>query len=255
MTNERSDNNRADPHSNVGRLELGSAGTRDSGKVIDTWEFQHPLKAQGKPYVVEVSFHKAWVPALGNRVMLLKATCSALPGGERSASDIETLKVIVERDLREQSILSSGVEWEDWLEVRVETEDRPDRREVAKNALAISYRVIKRGRHPTLEGQDYTINGGFVATPFPKAKPVGVETRDESQPLHRYGMEGFAPDGRDIGSAYSYIKDTPANRAALDGYVSALRLLGDRLAQHLNQANLTTALEAGGGPLQIGSAR
>lgn len=68
------------------------------------------------------------------------------------SSDIEALRVSVEEHLRAQAILSSGVQWEDWIEVIVHGGKRKFGSPVDGKELVIEYKKLRRGRHPDLPG-------------------------------------------------------------------------------------------------------
>ena len=107
----------------VGRMYLGTAGYKALGKLIDEWTFQQPFHGadSAAPYKIEVFMRKRHVGAgtAIHGVIEFVAHCAALPETMMVNSDIEALRVAVEEHLREQAILSSGVQWEDWLEVIV----------------------------------------------------------------------------------------------------------------------------------------
>lgn len=229
----------------IGRIHVGAAGAKSGGKAIDEWEFFQPFSG-GERFKIAVFMRKRFdAETPGGQRIEFVAECKALPEGRLASSDIEKLRLDVDAVLREQSILRSGVVWEDWLEVVVR--GAPKRFHGTKGAarkfegeeLSIEYRVLKRGRHPEDPSRDFTINFNHVATPFPKPKRAGEKTMDWAD---AGSLKGFVSDGRDEAAEYAYVKDTPENRAALDDLMSALRLLGQRLSTFLGQESIEGAV-------------
>lgn len=175
----------------IGSMNIGMVGNRGEGKAIDQWTFQTPFRTSDKvgpeamvprTYTVDVLMRKRSVKndlgainEYGRQVIEFVAKCPALPDGHMVSSDIEALRASVDAHLREQSILTSGVIWEDWLEVIVTGGHGYSfgaREVVGSGVLTISYSKLRRGRHEDLPGQDYTIGRNGTALPFPKPKKV-----------------------------------------------------------------------------------
>ena len=228
-------------------MYLGTAGYKALGKLIDEWTFQQPFHGadSAAPYKIEVFMRKRHVGAgtAIHGVIEFVAHCAALPETMMVNSDIEALRVAVEEHLREQAILSSGVQWEDWLEVIVHGGKRKYSLPVDGEELVIEYKRLRRGRHPDLPGRDYTISSNHVAVKFPTAKKTGIEGAGEVIDLGKHsGFRGALGDGRNPDGEYSYIPDTAANRAALDGLIGSLRTLRSRLSDFLGQASIDKSL-------------
>jgi hypothetical protein len=230
----------------VGGLHLGVAGFKDGGKLIDTWKFSSPFHRgpQAKSYEVEVYMRKKHANFDSGTIDFV-AKCPGFPHGPISSSDIDMLRLEVEKVLREQDILRSGVAWEDWLEVRVHAA-HVGGRNVTGQGLSIEYTPLKRGRDAE-SGGDYTIGINGVVANFPSPKKSGVNTfEDRAKELLAMGLDGFkglSPDGREKDTEYAYILDTPEHRACLDQMMGSLVLLRNRLSEFLGQQNISGALE------------
>ncbi len=228
----------------IGRLQLGSAGRTQHGKLIDTWTFVSPLPGEAAQPAVSVELFMRKVHDAGTRVAFV-ARSAALPDKVLVNTDIEALRLDVENTIREQLILQSGVAWEDWLEIKVTGGDRRPGRHTSLEQLAIEYRVLKRGRHANLPGRDYTINFNGVAVPFPSPKRSGETDPDISRARAAAPNDAFAGlGGREVDAEYSYVVDSPGNRAALDQLIQSLRTLRLRIADFVSQQNLPHAIGA-----------
>lgn len=228
-------------------MYLGTAGYKNGGKLIDEWSFNQPFHGADRaaPYRIEVYMRKRHTGAGTSIQSVIEfiAQCPALPESRMVNSDIEVLRVAVEDHLREQAILSSGVNWEDWLEVIVQGGKRKYGSPVDGEELVIEYKKLRRGRHPDLPGRDYTINNNHVAVKFPTGKKTGTDGVGEHIDLGpNSSFRGHLGDGRNPDGEYSYIPDTPANRAALDGLIGSLRTLRSRLSDFLGQAGIERSL-------------
>jgi hypothetical protein len=224
----------------IGRLLLGTAGTKTGGKLVDEWTFCSPF-SKSERFHVEVYMRKRH-PGLGHSGSIdFKAHCAALPDGSMESTDIEALRAGVEQALREQAILKSGVTWEKWLEVIVRGGKRSLGRPIASEELVIEYKALLRGRHPELPGGDYTINTNHCAVKFPQPKKAGFKSDGEAFE-NGSGFKGMLTDGRDVDAEYSYIVDSPENREALDGLIESLRTLRARLGEFLGQDGISSAL-------------
>jgi len=228
----------------IGRLHLGSAGRTQHGKLIDTWTFVSPLRGEAAQIPVSVELFMRKVYDAGIRVEFV-ARSAALPDKLLINTDIEALRVAVEDAVREQFILQSGVAWEDWIEVKVTGGDRRSGNHTCVEQLVIEYRGLKRGTTPELSGQDYTINFNGVAVQFPSPKRAGEADPDIMRAQAAAPGDAYAGvGGREADAEYSYISDSPSNRAALDQLIQSLRTLRLRIADFVSQQNLPHAIGA-----------
>lgn len=233
----------APDHSAIGSMSLGSSGFKNGGTRIDEWTFYAPFdraeNAANFKVVVYMRKHHGNSATGKPPTIDFQADCRALPNGFLRSSDIEQLRQAVEAALREQAIMRSGVQWENWLEVVVHRKERSYGSPVASEELSIEYRTLLRGRHPEFPDKDYTINFNRVAVPFPKPKKAGEKS---GSMVETGSLKGFMGDGRADDAEYAYIPDTPENRAALDQLITSLKLLGTRLSEFLGQDNITQAV-------------
>lgn len=228
----------------IGKLSLGVAGYKRDGKLIDTWCFASPHEEMAKQEI-EVYMVKGGGGTTAPSIRFV-ARSVLLPGGKLEHSDISVLREQVAAICTEHFTALSGVVWEDWLEVRVAGGDNPFGGLGNTGAdLRIAYSALKRGRHPTDPARDYTLSDYGHAVPFPAPKLAG---EDEDAKLN--GGKDFSRNlngwrlPRDTAMGYSYIPDTPGNRAALDHMIDALVRLRTRLADFLGQNHIEHAVAA-----------
>lgn len=161
--------------------------------------------------------------------------------------------------------LRLGLMWTDWLEVRVKQVSGYDIKKSNNGASAqahVSYSRIPRGETP--DGQAYTISeASGVIVAFPDdvqalAPGVDVRRKQAEDPEALAGMtEGQRihfklgnMDRRETHVQYTYLPDTPENRAGLDAIIQAIDTVNLRLQQFLdpNQITRTLARAASAGP-------
>lgn len=220
----------------IGHLSLGVVGTKGDGKLIDNWSFESPDR-KVPPAKIEVYLVKA-----GSSPMFV-ARCPIFPQDGLSDSDIGMLRDTVAAHCSQHFAQVAGVTWEDWLEVQVRGRASCYDAQSGE-ALEIVYKGLKRGRHPTGPEHDVTLVGIGVAVPFPTPKRAGDDEQARINAGLKEGSLVGWRSGRETATEFSYLPDTPANRAALDQMIANLRLLRERLHSFLGQDNIANAVVA-----------
>lgn len=231
-----------------------SVSPRSTGRKIDTWKFRmEPIDRTNKPH--EIEFDVVMLPN-----MEFVVSTDAI-----SKERWQPLQGKVLAELRRQAHeaadaefnLQLGLAWTDWLEVRVKQVSNYDMKKSTDGAGAqahVSYSVIPRGENAA--GQAYTIseNSGVIMT-FPDnvpALPPGTDTRrkraedpetmasmNEAQRL-RFKLGNM--DHREPNIQYTYLPDTPENRAGLDSIIQAINTVNLRLQQFLDPSQIGRTL-------------
>lgn len=217
-----------------GRLWTGAAGGSRQGRIVDRWTFE-PADTKGERIKVEVFLRQ------GPEGLVFDARCPLLPGGGHSSSDIEALRQQTLATLRELAVLTTGIVWEDWLEVRVRGRNGPPlARDANAQEMSIAYSPLRRGRHPDFPDRDFTLSDQGHAIPFPQPKRTGAEGPERELSAGRVSFR--IGSDRDVDTEYAYLEDTEANRAALDHLISSLRRLRTELANFLTHDNIAHAV-------------
>lgn len=215
----------------AGRLDVDMPSRRDGRKVMD-WTF-HPAGGQAVPVTVSL------MRGDGGGVYF-HAASKALPE-PLEHTDIEQLRARVEATLVEQASMLSGIQWEDWLEVKVTGSD--DKFTLTRfergfaGDLSIEVNRLKRGISPK-SGEPVTIHRGHVI-PFPEASALSAGGREID------GIRLSSPEER------SYIPATPENVAALKAILERLSLLRSNLASLLSQEQVASKLADIGAELPL----
>lgn len=239
-----------------------SFSPRSTGRKIDTWKFRmEQVDRTRKP--MEIEFEVALLPSME----------FVISTDDISKERWQPLQGQVLADLRRQAHeaadaefnLQLGLVWTDWLEVRVKQVSHYDMKKSTSGAGAqahVSYSVIPRGENSA--GQAYTIseNSGVIVA-FPdnvQALPPGTDSRrkqaedpqtmaamNEGQRL-RFKLGNM--DQREPHIQYTYLPDTPENRAGLDSIIQAINTVNLRLQQFLDPSEIgrTLARAASAGP-------
>lgn len=231
--------------------------TGSSSRKIDDWKFVSPFEGD-QPISIEVRLFS------NDSGLMFKAIASAskplTPASkvvgvtlrEWESESIAELKAMVIRDLNDYVILSSGVVWEDWLEVTVEgrynerpySSNREGGDDGYQSSINIQYAGIKRGTHPSLPDRVFMLGQCRTLTKFPSAKRANEQDPDvpkelsDSQDLRTYKR------ARDLDKEYTYIPDTRENREGLSHIMTAMKDLRQRLADMLQQDNVAHALSS-----------
>lgn len=232
-----------------GHLTVGVTD-RNNGRKIDTWTFRPGDVAGRRDRDNEIVFE----------VSLLKSMEFVVDTKGIPKERWEPLRGPVLADLHAQALAAARVEfdlknelvWSDWLEIKVKEAASYDSRNAENIAQAsLSYRQIPRAE--TRDGVAYTVNGNGLLSRFPE--PTGVcrdrdgmsgsrrpspkkeaqvlaSTRDNS--AERLVGLLNATDSRDADTQFSYLPDTPENRAGLDAIIAAIESINQRLQQFLH---------------------
>lgn len=226
----------------VGHISM--AKTLKGGRVVAEWKFDSvfqksmalsrfprgaapapaPEEKVGPSYEVKVSINTD-----GAKKMYFEAHGICLAKSIQD-TDIERLRLAVEKELRFQYAMATGVQWEDWLEVAVTGNVSTHEYSGTRNSnLVIKYNKLKRGVDPAT-GKVYTVNTNGVAVAFPE--PV-VATGEKAKEIWE----------DDKTTEVSYIAATPENLAALEDLIARLGQLRTSLSQFLRQDKVQSSLD------------
>lgn len=153
--------------------------------------------------------------------------------------------------------LRLGLEWSTWLEVRVQQVGAYALRASEEGAAAqahVAYSPLLRGE--TKDGQAFTVSASSgVIVPFPKdvqALPAGADYRrkhedDTQEPAgltegQRLSRRLSNMDHREPHVQYTYLPDTPENRAGLDAIIQVIDTVNRRLQQFLHPSEILKTL-------------
>lgn len=214
----------------IGRLD--SSPARRSGKAIDEWTFTAPLLAKHETTVIKVKVHLVQGPDG------LMFTSQIKDLGTFEDSDIQRLHVRIESALRQHSTEGLGIVWEDWLRVRVTSEDHGayDKLGVA-TGLKIVVESIKRAVNPKT-GEAFLLSAnGMWTIPMPKPKSLEKAMSEELERKLKGAIQ------LDSVEEVSYVPATESNLAALKLTCERLQLLRTRLAQALSQSAVQGMLD------------
>lgn len=204
--------------------------TLRAGKLskIAEWTYVSPFKHE-EPIKIEVKYgHNAEMGAYFSATVWGLAATSL----EWYSTNIESLRKTVETELAVIVGASNGAIWEDYLEVVV-SGHAGHFKESNSRTMEVSYRPIKRGINPLLPGQVFQLSNTGHAYKFPSPKNANEVdpdvSKDPNAPLHERINE------RQLDSSYSYIPDTPENRAGLARITDGMLTLQGRLSYFLEQ--------------------
>lgn len=213
--------------------------TGTSDRKIDTWRLISPFKQDG---VEEVEVRLVTDRKSGRRFF------RAISKGQRNAENeplvwshesIDSLHKVVERELSEYMSAKIGIVWEDMICIVVHSTDGPSyktRGDGSAKGLSFEYGYMKRGTHPSNPDVAYTVykNGAIVKFPSPKSAGELDPDTPRGDNVHWSKQLGE----RNVDDAYSYIKDTPEHRAAIESVRMAIDKLKDRLADVVRQSSV-----------------
>lgn len=231
-----------------GNLSVGPTD-RANGRKIDTWTFRDGgLTEKDRRIGSEILFDVYMQKTLDFKV-------------ETTGIPAERWRPLVGRDLQElhdQALacaraefdLKNDLTWSEWLEVKVVELGNHERRDAQAGAQAtVTYRQIPRAERP--DGTAYTVYGNGMMCRFPEN--VGVAREPDGSPgsrkatpdqlkaaaegatsstdllLRQFGAE----DRRDASAQFTYLPDTPENRAGLDSIIRAIEQVNVRLQNFL----------------------
>lgn len=214
--------------------EIGSIhhGMKSNQKKFIEWEFttsnadQKMTVVHMTVFVMRPTMERAHEPAKPLRFSVKHPHSTEV----FEDTDINRLKETVEKDLIDKVNLITGIEWEDWLEVRVTGSNSEFDDSVYSGMgaeMKVSISRLKKGHHPDT-GKPLTINKNRVVVPFPKSRSIDIEQQEQS--IYRHEGE------------ISYIPDTKQNRDALREIQDRLTELKIMLAKFLSQEFIETSL-------------
>lgn len=224
-------------------------------RKIDTWKFYGDSKK-----AVDISFDVYITPKLGFRLETKDIAEERLTPLE--GPDLAQLHKQAEKLAIDEFNLRNELVWTDWLEICVKAMTGYDRRNIVNGSQAcVSYRVIPRGETP--DGTAYTIVGDTRISSLVKfPKPTMVDDNNEmgmrevsAEEKARIEKETppnssdrlsallHATDQRSPDIQFSYLPDTPENRAGLDAIIAVINNANLRLQQFLSSENLPDTLE------------
>lgn len=207
--------------------------TAPKAKKFDDWKFKSPFDGD-KPIHVEVRLENA-----DDRLLFVARVISPDPAYKLpvdvkwSSPSLDELHQLVRDGLDRVVQVMTGASWEDWLEVRVSGRDSYGS-PINGRQLEMEYSTIKRGMHPAFPGKVFRLlESHNMVGDFPSPKEANKPDPDVETPKSDNWWDNLG--GRDIRYEYSYVKDTPENRAALDSVIEAMRQLHVRLSEVLRQ--------------------
>lgn len=243
-----------------GHLLVGVT-SRQSGRKIDTWNFHPGDVAGGKlerkdPIVFEVCMLHTLEFVVDTKSIPKERWPKPLTGTVLADLHAQALEAA-----RAEFDLAHGLEWSDWLEIRIKETSLYDRRDaVGAGQAHLSYTQIARAEKP--DGQAFTVNGNGVLVSFPT--PVGVERSPDGLTAQRrldpdkearinaksgigsashIGALLGARDSRSADTQFAYLPDTPENRAGLDAIIQAIEGINVRLQDFLQPENIEHTLQ------------
>lgn len=240
----------------VGKLH-SSVGNREGGKKVDIWKFNSSFK--GMDTIIEFE-----VALLHDMSFLVKTeNIHSSRFKPLQGSNIHDLFLEAEEVARQEFDLNTNLIWTNWLEVIVKEGELSSKG--PKNAgLNISYRTIPRAEDK--DGNAYAVLKNNVLVEFPTNIGIDRNIQEDSATGFRMGGRGLSPeaqeklkdktlssaqrltleisgkDHRDASSQFTYLPDTPENRAGLDSIISTLEQLSQRLQVFLAPGEIQKTL-------------
>lgn len=223
--------------------EIGSVKEKwwERKKILD-WTFDtsvpvaSPLFEKLGPMVAAVSIEQRGRSTEDESIRFVAR--SSWFGGKRSdgisASTLEALKVAVAKAFTDMVLAHTKVEWEDWIEVEIDSQESDDQpTNEASARIGVKWEILKRARFP--DGRDMVLDRGSLMK-FPSPKAAGVE-------CDRVAGRRYSEYWQDTDRQYAYIPATPENLAAMRELVKKIGEVNTRLMGVLAQSSIKSTVK------------
>ena len=247
----------------LGRLDT-NVTNRAGGKKLHTFAFRtgdhgtlNGVKVEPIHFDVHLETTRDGVSLVLHTQDIPKERFTPLRG-----TDIGQLRTQAEEQARQEFDLRHDLTWSDWLEIKTSPISDWESRDGVGAKAMMSYSTLRRA--DTASGQAYLLHtGNNLLVKFPEN--VGIlrdgngKILDRNNPTNapRSIEVASKDDHRDNNTQFTYLPDTPENRAGLDAIIAAINKVNEKLEDFLAPDQIEQTIQralAGGQGLLAGPA-